>query len=95
MNLIVCWEIQKDDLQRRRIENLLHPTLAQNTLVRARKGGLYLEDLSGTLSEEFSDDGTRVTKMRVIDLETFQVSFSEIIDSSTVHGFPDFIRVFK
>ena len=56
---------------------------------------MYFEDLSGTLSEEFGDDGTRVTKMRVIDLETFQVSFSEIIDSSTVHGFPNFIRVFK
>jgi hypothetical protein len=33
--------------------------------------------------------------MTVVDLETFEVTFAEIIDSCTVNGFADFICVFE
>jgi hypothetical protein len=33
--------------------------------------------------------------MAVIDLETFQIAFSETIDSSAIDGFTDFIGIFE
>lgn len=58
-------------------------------------GGFYFENFGGTLSEEFSDYGTRVTEMTVIDFEGFKISFTEIVDSGTVHGIADFVGIFK
>jgi hypothetical protein len=57
--------------------------------------GEYFEDFGGTLSEEFSDCGACVAEMTVIDFETFKITFSEVIDSSTVDGLADFVGIFK
>lgn len=47
------------------------------------------------MSEEFSDGCSGIAEVTVIHLETFQVSFPEIIDSSTIHRLADFIGVFE
>jgi len=49
----------------------------------------------GALSEKFGNGGAGVTEMTVVYFETFEISFTERVDSCTVDGFADFVCVFK
>ena len=68
----------------------------QKSRLTISKGeGRYFEDFTRTLYKEFSDCGTGISEMTVIDLKTFKIPFAEIIDSCTVHGFADFVCILK
>jgi hypothetical protein len=58
-------------------------------------GGWDLEDFGGTLSEEFSDGGAGIAEVTVIDLQTLQVPLSQVVDSCTVDGLPNFIGILQ
>lgn len=55
----------------------------------------YFEDFGRTLNEEFGDCGTGVAEVTVVYLETFKITFSEIINSCSVDGLSNFVCVLE
>jgi len=55
----------------------------------------YFENFGRTLNEEFGDCGTGVAKVTIVYLETFKVTFSEVVNSCSVDGLSNFICVLE
>ena len=97
VDLVVGGEIEKDNLESSRVEDLHISTDRGRAGVWewGWGGDEYLEDFDGTLDEKFGDCGACASQMSVIDFERFEISFTEIVDSGAIHGFSDFIRIFQ